>query len=254
MTFAIEVPKKKTSSIPVVIVLFILTVLTILTHIAWKSNFEIEVFTDFHEWLINLAPAEDFFIMKYILGNSAKAFGEYSYVFALSFVLVLASILIAYLYRMKSHDYIEAFYNGIKKVIKPILCAVLVYLTFALCYNTPFIATISNWLLNLVEGFNPFMTSLSAFITSVLNNDLGYTSFVMGSFLTGVYADSLDIVHAIYTSMAGLVQIILPSSFLLVFGLTLMKVDYKAWFKYIWLFVIGMIIILLVLFTVITYM
>ena len=251
--YKIEVPKKKTSSVPVVIVFFLLTVLVILTHIAWNTNFGTEIFTDFHEWLTNLAPVEDFYIMKYILGNSAKAFGEYTYVFVLGFVLILAAALIAYLYRMKLNEFMDAFYNGIKKMIKPILCAVAVYLIFALCYNTPFITTISNWLLNLVEGFNPFITSLTAFITSVFNNDLGYTSFIMGSFLTNVYADSLDIVHAIYTSMAGLVQIILPSSFILVFGLSLMKVDYKAWFKYIWLFVVGMIIILLVLFTVVTY-
>ena len=53
--------------------------------------------------------------------------------------------------------------------------------------------------------------------------------------------------------MYGIVQIFMPTSMILVTGLALTKVSYKEWFKYIWLFVVGMIIILLVLFTVVTY-
>ena len=251
--FKIEAPKKKASSIPVAIVLLILAIVAILCYIAWNTNFGITVFTEFHDWLINLAPTEDFLIMSYILGSSAQPFGEYTYVFALCSVIVLAAGLIAYLYRMKLSEFIENFYNGTKKMFKPILYVVAVYLAFGLCYNTPFIANITNWMYNLVEGFNPFLTSLMAFITSVFHNDLGYTSFIVGSFLTNVFASNIDLVHAIYTSMYGIVQIFMPTSFMLVLGLSLMKLDYKSWFKYIWLFVVGMIIILLVLFTVVTY-
>ena len=253
--FKIEAPKKKSSAIPVVVVLFIIAALAILTHIAWNTNFGTEVFINFHEWLTELAPVEDFPIMQYLLGSSQNvtAFGEYTYLFVLCSTLILAAGLIAYLYRMKFDEFIDAFYNGTKKIFKPLLCAVAVYLTFAICYNSPIIVTITNWLLNLVEGFNPYLTSLTAFITAALNNDLGYTSYVVSSFLISVYSSNLELVHVIYTSMAGVAQVFLPTSFVLVLGLTLMKLDYKAWFKYIWLFVVGMIIILLVLFTVVTY-
>ena len=161
--FKIEVPKKKCSIVPVVVVLFILSVLAILTHTDWNANFGLEIFNDFHTWLTELAPVEDFTIMHYLLGvNSAQAFGEYTYVFVLISTLIIAAGLIAYLYQMKFNEFIDAFYNGTKKMFKPILCGVAVYLTFALCYNSPFIATIANWMLNLVEGFNPYLTSLMA--------------------------------------------------------------------------------------------
>ena len=252
--FKIEVPKKKCSVIPVVVVLFIVAVLAILTHTDWNGNFGLEIFNEFHTWLTELAPVEDFTIMSYILGlNTAQAFGEYTYVFVLVSTLVIAAGLIAYLYQMKFNEFIDAFYNGTKKMFKPILCGVAVYLTFALCYNSPFIATIANWLLNLVEGFNPYLNSLMALITAVLNNDLGYTSYTMSPFLVYVYNNNLELVHVIYTSITSVAQIILPTSFTMVIGLKLMKLDYKAWFKYIWLFVVGMIVILLVLFTVVTY-
>ena len=252
--FKIEVPKKKCSIIPVVVVLFILAVLAILTHTDWNGNFGIEIFNEFHTWLTELAPVEDFTIMHYLLGiNSAQAFGEYSYVFALISTLIIAALLIAYLYQMKFNEFIDAFYNGTKKMFKPILCGVAVYLTFALCYNSPFIATIANWMLNLVEGFNPYLTSLMAFITAVLNNDLGYASYTMSPFIVYVYNSNLDLAHVIFTSITSVAQLLLPTGFTMVIGLKLMKLDYKAWFKYIWLFAAGMIVILLVLFTVVTY-
>ncbi len=252
--FKIEAPKKKVSAVPVVIILAIIAIIAILTHIDWYSNFGTEIFRNFHTWLTELAPVEDFTIMSYILGfANAQAFGEYTYVFVLVSTLIIAAGIIAYLYQMKFNDFIDAFYNGTKKMFKPVLCAVAVYLTFALCYNSAFFATISNWLLNLVEGFNPFLTSLTAFITAALNNDLGYTSYVVSPFLYSVLSGNFELVHVIYTSITSVVQLILPTSFTMVLGLTLMKVDYKSWFKYIWLFAVGMIIILLVLFTVVTY-
>lgn len=251
--FKVEISRKKVSVVPVAIVLAILSIIIILCYVAWETNFGITIFSEFHDWLTGLAPVEDFYIMSYILGSSATEFGNYTYVFALCSVLILAAGLIAYLYRMKFNEFIEAFYTGIRRMFKPICYIIAVYLVFGLCYNAPFIAYISNWMFNLVEGFNPFITSIMAFITSIFHNDLGYTSFVVGSYLTNVFADNLDLVHVIYTSMYGIVQIFMPTSVMLVIGLSLMKLDYKSWFKYIWLFVVGMIIILLVLFIVLSY-
>ena len=251
--FEVEPTRKKTSVIPVAIILGIIFIVNILCYIAWNTNFGIEIFDTFHEWLTGLAPTEDFFIMSYVLGENAKAFGNYTYVFALSSVLVLFVMLLAYLYKMSVNEFIESFYNGMKKMFKPILYVLGVYLVFGICYNTPIFGTITNWMLNLVEGFNPFLTSFMAFITSLFYNDLGFTSFSVGGFLTAVYANNIDLVHVIYTSMYGIVQLFMPTSCILVLGLSLMKLDYKSWLKYIWLFVVGMIVILLVLFTVVTY-
>ena len=80
-----------------------------------------------------------------------------------------------------------------------------------------------------------------------------YIFFVLLITATTVFADNFAIAHTIFTSMYGIVQIFMPTSMILVTGLALTKVSYKEWFKYIWLFVVGMIIILLVLFTVVTY-
>ena len=97
------------------------------------------------------------------------------------------------------------------------------------------------------------MTSIMAFVTSLFQNDLGYTAYTIGGFLTSVYTNDISLVHTIFISMYGLIQVFMPTSALLVVGLSFMKVDYKDWLKYIWLFILGMLVILLVLFTVVAY-
>lgn len=251
--FVVETTKAKVNTIPVIIVLVIVSLITILGYIAWNGNWGIEVFNTFHEWLTSLEVGEGNTIISYILGSKAEAFGEFSFVFSISTLMLLASGLIAFLYRVSFNEFIDSFYQGMKKMFKPILFIIGVYIIFGICYMSPVIPTIANWLLNLVDGFNPYLTSLMAFITSIFQSDLGYSAYTIGGFLTSAYANNLDIVHTIFISMYGLVQVFMPTSALLVVGLSLMKVDYKDWLKYIWLFVVGIVIILLVLFTVVTY-
>ena len=251
--FKVETSKKK-NAIPTVIILFLMMVIIILGYISWNDYFGITIFDEFHEWLTTLAPVEDFTIMSYILGQRAAAFGEFAYVFMLCSAFIIMAIILAFLYRMKVDEFIQGFYDGVKKMVKPIALFVASYMVFGIIVSIPFTSTISNWLFNLVEGFNPFTTSASAFISSVFSQDLGYTGYSVGAFINAIYSNELDIVHAIYTSMYGLVGLFMPTSAILLIGLSLMKIDYKSWLKYIWLFVVGMLIILLVLFTVVTYM
>lgn len=251
--FKVETSKKK-NAIPTVIILFLMMVIIILGYISWNDYFGITIFDEFHEWLTTLAPVEDFTIMSYILGQRAAAFGEFAYVFMLCSAFIIMAIILAFLYRMKVDEFIQGFYDGVKKMVKPIALFVASYMVFGIIVSIPFTSTISNWLFNLVEGFNPFTTSASAFISSVFSQDLGYTGYSVGAFINAVYSNNLDIIHAIYTSMYGIVQLFMPTSAILIIGLSLMKIDYKSWLKYIWLFVVGMLIILLVLFTVVTYM
>ena len=251
--FKVENSSKK-NAIPVAIILFLMMALIILGYIDWETNFAITAFNKFHEWLIGLAPTEDFYIISYILGQQTTALGNLKYVFILCNIFVLAAMLIAFLYRMKVNEFVQAFYDGVKKMFKPILLFVASYIVFGVIVSVPITSTICNWIFNLVEGFNPFIVSVCAFINSLFSPDLGYTGYAVGSFLTTVYTDQMQLVNAIYTSMYGLIQLFLPTSAILVIGLSFMDIDYKSWLKYIWLFVVGMLIILLVLFTVVSYM
>lgn len=251
--FMVDTAKKKASSIPVAIILGISAIIIILGYVNWEANFNITIFNSFHEWLTGLTVGEDFAVMSYILGGNAEALGSFTYVFNICYILLISSALIAFLYKMKLSEYLDAFYEGNKQMLRPVLFLIGAYAVFGVCYLSPIIPSVVDFLANLVKGFNPYITSVIAFISSVFQADFGYTAYTIGGLITTTYAGNLDLAHAIFTSMYGLVQIFMPTSALLVVGLSMMKIDYKDWLKYIWLFVVGIIVILLVLFTVVTY-
>lgn len=251
VAFAVESTTKKGSVIPVIVVLGLMLIVIVLGYFNWAA-LEVTCFDDFHTWLTELTIGEDFTVFAYLLGGSAKALGKFDLI-VFMIILVISSILIAFLYRVKVTDYLDAFYNGMKKMVLPILYFVSIYLIFTICYMSPFIPTITNWALNLTEGLNPYITSVVAFITSVFHADFGYSAYAVGGFLSSAYSSNLSVVHTIYAAMYGMAQLIAPTGGILLIGLNLMKVDYKTWFKYIWLFVVSMLVILLVLFTVLTY-
>lgn len=254
-----EAPKKKSVKnlilyIVSIVFLVIGALVLILGYVNWNEIFGIEIFDKFHEWLVGLEAGKEFNIFSYILGANANALGAFKYIFTGLSVLLIVSILLAFMERMSINEYIEAFYEGMKKMFKPLLFLIGVNMVFTTSYITSSpIITIYNWLLNLVEGFNPFITSITAFVASLFQVDFGYVAYSVGGFANAVYTDNLEIVHTIFTSMYGIVQVFMPTSFILVSGLALTKVSYKDWLKYIWLFAVGMIVILLVLFTVLTY-
>ncbi len=252
-TFEVEAPKKKGHVYPVVITLVVVTILAILGYVGWSDYWEIGIFKDFHTWITSFSIGEDFPIFSYILGSNPVAFGEFGYLYVMDGILLIASAVLALIYRMKLSEYVAAAFEGLKKAIKPILVIIGIYTIFAFVYMSPVTPTLCNWFFSLTDSLNPVTASISAFIASMFNIDFGYTAYAIGAYLTTAYEGSLEIVHTIFTSMYGLVQVFLPSSLVLMVGLSLANIDYKSWFKYIWLFVVGMFIILIVFFVVLLY-
>ena len=264
--FAVENVKKKGHVFPVVIVFVLVAVLGFLGYVSWTNNWNINVFADFHAWLTSLSfkdlyswlPikstfGQDYNLFSYIIGANAVDLGSYQYLYFLIAIMLLGNVVLALINKIKVNEYLTAFYEGMKKVVKPALVMTGVYCIFTIVYMSPFISSMSNWAFGLTESLNPVITSITAFITSVFTADLGYTAYAVGPYLATAYVSNFEIVHTIYTAMYGLVQVFVPSSAVLMFGLALAKVDYKLWFKYIWLFALGMFIILLVFFSVLVY-
>ncbi len=253
--YAVEAPSKKGHIIPAIVGLLVIATLTVLGYITWSTNWEIEVFNDFHTWISNLAIGEDFTLLKYIIGSNAVPLGDatnYGLYLSIS-VLFITTLVLAIIYRMKINEYFDAFYEGVKKAIKPILVIIGIYFIFVVAYMAPVVPTITNWVFGLTKGLNPLLASIMGFVASIFNIDLGYTGYSIGYYLATAYVEHYEIAHTIYLSMYGLVQVFLPSSLILMIGLTLNNIDYKSWFKYIWLFVVGMFIILVVLFAILLY-
>lgn len=268
--FYVDEPKKKKTKVwPTVTIFAILFVLAILGFITWNVNpngetiFGITIFDDFHKWLMGIKIGSDdgFAIFKTIVGNVlpgysydiSPALGSW-YLFNYSTLLLVVTIITAFISRMKVDEFFTNAYEGLKKVVKPTLFLVLAYVSFVLLYFSPIMPTIVNEIGKLSNGaFNPFVMTLQAFVGSIFNTDIGFLSYtVMYSFSN--FADKGEIVFLIYLTIFGLVSFVTPIATFLLYGLSFMDIKYTKWFKYIWKFFVAMLVCLVVIFALLTYL
>ncbi len=237
---------KKYASVILPIILFaFLFVFVFLGMFSW-ANFKIEIFDKFHTWLTELRVGEDFTIVSYVLGTSALAFGKME-VTSIMALLLIITVLIGIVSRMSVKDFMDNFGSGFVKVLKPVCLFILSYAAFVTLYITPVVPTIIAWFNGLTKTFNPFLTTIAGLIASFFHADLGYTGYVVESVVTTAYADYTALAHTLYVTTYGIAQFVLPTSGILLFGLAYLKLDYKSWFKYIWLVAVVALVALLIL-------
>ncbi len=268
--FSVEDPKKKkgTKIWPTVLMLAIVFIFGILGFVYWNESqsgttvFGLEIFDNFFEWLNGLEIGEVPVIqaifggggsLPYMTADLVPVFGEW-YLFTYSIVLAIVTIIIKFISRMQLNDMLTYAWDGMKKVIKPILFLVLAYMVFVFLYWSPFMATIINQVGLLSSSFNPLVVSLQAFINSLFNSDFAYIGYSMSYSIASYAGTEGNIAFLIYTTIYGLVQFITPISVFLLFGLSYMNIPYKKWMGYIWKFFLGMLVCLLVIFALLTYL
>lgn len=236
---------------PIVVFVF-LFIFTFLGLFRW-AEFKIDIFESFHTWLTELQVGEDFTIMSYILGSQAAVpFGQMEVTHIMIIVLVI-TVITGIVNRMSLKDFMDSFGSGFVKFVKPVCLFILSYSAFVVVYMTPITATMINWFITRTKTFNPFLTTLSGLVASFFHADLGYTGYIVGSVITTKYEAYQAIVHTIYVSTYGIVQLLLPTSGILLFGLSYLKLDYKSWFKHIWLVAIIMIVALIIVSCIVRY-
>ena len=103
--------------------------------------------------------------------------------------------------------------------------------------------------INLDTSFSLVRTIAAATVTNTFAMDLGYTGYSLSDYLISGYgAVALSLVFIVFFTIFGLLQFFIPTSVLLLLGLTYTKVDYKDWMKHIWRFVLAMVCVLLIIF------
>ena len=251
--FKVEKVNKDAKVWPIIVVFSLLLVIMILGYIGWSSNFEITVFTEFHNWLMALKIG-DLEVFKSILGTlSASApFGSWN-LFHMTVVLFIISILVALLGKVKFNEFLTACGDGAKKMSGGIILFIVIYMIMIVGYMSPYMPTITNTMFGGIAKFNPFLVSLMSLIANIFSTDFGYTGYVIGTFFVNKYAESVELIHLIFTTMYGFVQLCIPTSAILLIGLSYLNIDYKTWMKYIWIFVVSILVILLVLFAIVAY-
>lgn len=232
---------------PLIVVLVLLFIILVLGLVPWNSLFEITIFSEFHTWLTELSIKE-FAIIPSIITSDLLAFGEwYSMGDSMAYMIIcillfVFTLIIALVGRVKIDDTIDGFTEGMKKMVPTSITIILAYTLLVCAYTNGFFE-------NIVSSYGKFnygISSLLVFLGCLLNVDIYY---IVG----GVFSPILNVItdESIYSSVAilyqgiyGIFSIVGPTSLILIFVLSYMNVPYTTWLKYIWRFILGLIILL----------
>lgn len=242
---------KKVRVWPLAIILSLLFVILVLGYLPWVDLFELDIFNKFHEWLLGLKIG-NYDVMVNLVSSSLTQYGAFgtwagmgNYMMAM-FVLAIFMIILVLGYRVKFDDAMDGFIYGVKKMIPACLVVALAYTVLVCSYNNGFIETLITMASDKF-GDNALVYSLATFLGSIFSVDLYYTSASIFTTITSSLGESanLAVYATMFQSLYGIVQIVGPTSILLLVGLSYLEVPYKTWVKYIWRFVVELLIIIL---------
>lgn len=245
----IKVDDSKVRTWPLSILLGLLLIILVLGYFPWNSLFGIDCFNNFHTWLTGLSIG-DYAVFTSLISSNITAFGTWSnlgnYMISIV-VLALIALITMLIYRIKFEDAMDGFIYGVKKMIPAAMISMLAFSILVCCYNNGFIETlITN--AGTKFGDNTVVYALITALGSILNVDLYYTTSAIFTPIVGALTESANLsVYAImFQSVYGLVQLVGPTSILLIICLTYLDVPYKTWLKYIWRFIVELIIVILI--------
>lgn len=239
--------KSKKSAVPMMIIVVLLVAFTLTAMFNWMYGFKINFFQELHTSLMDVKIG-NYPILANILGNVSQI-GYWGY-YELSALLVIASLLIGWIYSLKMKDIVDSFFEGAKKMLGVAFYVMICNIIFAVLLNSEsgnLYHTMNNFLLGLTKSFNVVTTAISALIGSFFYNDFYYlVGGLSGMFEAKFDANTLPVIGLAFQTMYGLAMLILPTSMILIAGLRYLEVSYKDWMKYIWKFVLSIFVIIMI--------
>ena len=232
---------------PLIVILSLTFVILVIGSIPWNQLFNITVFSDFHKWLLGI-HIKDFYIIPSVISSSLPALGEWTgsgnalavYVYV-TMLVVFVTFIIALVNKMNFNEGLDNFIEGMKKALPAAALITVAYSVLVCAYNNGFYEV----LINNYGKFNLGISSLLAALGCILNVD---TTWIM----LGVFSPILNLItdESIYPAVAvlfqgiyGIMALVGPTSLFLILGLTYLDIPYTTWLKYIWRFVLYLIIL-----------
>ena len=228
---------------PLIVILSIMFVLLVLGMMPWNSLFNVTAFDKFHTWLTGLS-IKKFAIFPSIISANFPALGNWASLgnyLMIMILLLVFTFIIKLVSRMKCNDMIDAFVEGMKKMLPTAALIVIAYGVLVCTYNNGFMEHI----ISSYGKFNYGVSSLIAILGSVLNVDLYYTAAGIFSPMIGLITDEgvYSSVSILLQGIFGVVSFVGPTSIILIFGLSYLDIPYTTWLKYIWRFVLYLLVL-----------
>lgn len=243
----VEVTKSK-SVAPMVVLLVLMMIVVIVGMYNWYYGFGIELFNDIHTAVLGVKIGNYPIFENLLSGISQFGYWGNS---ELIIIMVITSMIIGWVYKLKVNDYVESFIAGVKKMMPTAIYAALASVVLSVLYQASYngTGTLVDTLYSLLgmgNDFNALITGISALIGSFFYNDLYYLLAGLSSFITGYDASAISVAGFIVQSVYGVGMIIFPTSVILIAGLSYFDVKFTKWIKYIWKFALAAFVLILV--------
>lgn len=236
------VPQKRNSStefdlrgIALFAILGLLLVIFVLGLTPWSNT---EAFSKAYLGLKNVKIGE-FAIFSSILGTF-EIFGSWTYT-SLYTTIAIAIVLISVLNLLSFKEMIEGCIEGAKKVAGLAVLSALISLIVILTLNSGFVGTIIDFL---GRDGNVALVTLSSFVSAPFMVDISYAAqyiLSMDHYIVNI-EEMMELWGLVVQFAFGFVMLIAPSSILLLVGLGYVNEKYSNWVKYIWKFLLAVLI------------
>lgn len=249
---------KKVRVWPLVIIFDLMLIIMLLGVFPWSTIFpKFDFFTKALNWVQDY-ELFGFPIFDKLLGE-IDVFGEWSYMLgtipiaAIPVVVIIATILLGLVYKIKFDDFLDGVINGMKRALGPAVIMTMISLILIISTYHQVQLNIVSWLLGFGEGLNVIIMSLVAMISSFVNVDALYVAQSTLPFVTSIFNNSTlyPLIAIIFQTIYGLSMLVLPSSIILMGTLSYLDVSYGKWLKHIWKLFVEILIVLLIVFIII---
>ncbi len=224
----------KYSVVPIIITFVLLLIFLVLGCTSWVESFGVTAFETFHESVMAVKIGE-FEIFKNIFG-SINEFGSWYYA-EMCVLLLLLSLIVGKLYRIKLREIIENMFKGAGKLLPTAALIIMCYAVLYFAGNTFFYPTLAKYILGATSKFNLFFSSVSMILGSVTHVDMAYLVAYVIPQIAAQDANS-TVIMLLCQGIYGVTMLIAPTSVLLVLGLSYLEIPYKEWIKKTWKYIL----------------
>ena len=275
--------KRKVKIWPLVLILDLIIIVMILGFIPWNSAFGITLFDD-----VTTAVTEFSLVKIPLIGGALEEFpsivssvpivgGVFETVFSAIFtfpifgkilgaisafgyftllelitLMLLAIVILKFVYKIKWDDVFEGFGKGVRRALVPALIVLIIYTCLVLTTYDPYQLVIYKFILGLTKGFNIFTTGLVILVSSIFNGDPLYAFYSVLPYFVSVVTETKNyqLIAVIFQAIYGIVTLVAPTSIPLMLTLAYTNTSYKDWFKYIWKLLVALLVLAFIVFTV----
>lgn len=230
-----------------VLVLFVLTfVLMIMSFIPW-TDLNVHVFENFNKWLVGIP------VIGKIVGTSTSALGTWYFPEG-AMLFAVMGIIIGFVYRMKEDRFITVFINGAADLLGVALIVAVARGIQVIMNDGMITATILHWGEVGLKGLSSQVFIVLTYIfylpmSFLIPSTSGLASATMGIMAPlGKFVNvPASLIITAYQSASGLLNLVTPTSGIVMGALALGRIDLGSWWKFVAKLVAGIFVVSILL-------